>query len=56
MARLNIAVMTRTGSHIYTTITVSEDYSMNEVVNEVKRLGYVSFRLIDTMKAYVTVA
>lgn len=56
MTTLNIAVVTEMGSHIYTTITVSEDYSMNEVVREVKRLGYVSFRLEDTMKAYVKVA
>ncbi len=55
MKELAIAVSTEMGSHIYTTITVREDYTMNEVVREVKRLGYVSFRLIDTMKTYVRV-
>ena len=55
MTTLNVAVITEMGSHIYTTITVSEDYTMNEVVREIKRLGYVSFRLIDTMKRYAEV-
>lgn len=55
MIRLNIAVTTETGCHIYTTIKMREDYTMNEVVREVKRLGYVTFRLIDTMKCYVRV-
>lgn len=56
MTNLKIAGITEMGSHIYTSITVSEDYTMNEVVREVKRLGYKSFRLVDTMKTYVTVA
>lgn len=56
MTTLQIAVVTKMGSHIYTEITVSEDYTMNEVVREVKRLGYISFRLVDTMKKYVNIA
>lgn len=55
MTELEIAVTTEMGSHIYTTIKVSEDYTMNEVVREVKRLGYVTFRLVNTMKCYVRV-
>lgn len=55
MTRLAVAVETEIGCHIYTEITVSEDYTMNEVVNEIKRLGYKRFRLIDTMKTYVRV-
>lgn len=55
MKQLNVAVTTEMGSHIYTTITVREDYSMNEVVKEIRRLGYVSFRLVDSMKTYARV-
>lgn len=55
MTKLNVAVITEMGSHIYTTITVKEDYTMNEVVNEIKRLGYIAFRLVDTMKTYVMI-
>ena len=55
MTKLGVAVITEMGSSIYTTITVSEDYTMNEVVKENKRLGYVSFRLLETMKCYVRV-
>ena len=55
MTKLEIAVTTEMGCHIYTTITVSEDYTMNEVVREVKRLRYTSFRLVNTMKCYVRV-
>jgi len=50
-----IAVVTEMGSHVYTTIKLPEDYTMNMVVQEVKRLGYVSFRLTDAMKKYVHV-
>lgn len=55
MTELNIAVETETGCHIYTTITVSNDYTMNEVVKEVSERGYVRFRLVDTMKGYAKV-
>ena len=52
MMNLKVAGITEMGCHIYTEITVKEDYTMNEVVNEIKRLGYVKFRLVDTMKGY----
>lgn len=55
MISLPIAVTTEMGCHIYTEIKVREDYSMNEVVKEVKRLGYVTFRLLGSMKRYVKV-
>lgn len=55
MKRLAVAVITESGSHIYTELNLNEDYTMNQVVNEVKRLGYVSFRLTATMKTYVKV-
>ena len=55
MTTLKIAVITEMGCHIYTEITVREDYTMSEVVREVKRLGYISFRLIDTMNGYAKV-
>lgn len=56
MTDLNVAVTTEMGSHIYTSIKVSEDYTMNEVVRTIKDLGYTSFRIVDTMKTYVKVA
>lgn len=50
-----VAGITEMGSHIYTEITVSKDYTMNEVVEEIKRLGFVKFRMIDTMKTYAEI-
>ena len=44
--------ITEMGCCVYTTITVNEDYTMNEVVREVKRLGYKAFCLA-TMKRFV---
>jgi hypothetical protein len=55
MATLNIQAITEMGCCVYTSVKVSEDYTMNEVVREVKRLGYVKFRLIDTMKRFAEV-
>lgn len=36
-------------------INVSDDYTMDEVVREIKRRGYTSFRLVDTMKRFAKV-
>ena len=44
--------ITEMGCCVYATITVNEDYTMNEVVREVKRLGYKAF-LIEQMKRFV---
>lgn len=56
MTKLNIQAVTKEyGSVVYTSITIPEDYTMNMVVDEVKRLGYKAFRLIDTMKVFVEV-
>lgn len=55
MKRLEIQAITEMGSCVYASIIVSEDYSMNEVVNEIKRLGYKSFRLLATMNRFVKV-
>lgn len=44
--------ITEMGCCVYATITVNEDYTMNEVVREVKRLGYKAFCLA-TMKRFV---
>lgn len=44
------------GCCVYTNIKVSDDYTMNEVVREVKRLGYSDFRLVESMKRFVKVA
>lgn len=55
MTTLNIQAITEMGCCVYTSIKVSEDYTMSEVVREVKRLGYIKFRLIDTMKRFAEV-
>ena len=44
--------ITEMGCCVYTTITVNEDYTMNEVVREVKRLGYKAF-CVASMKRFV---
>ena len=55
MTTLNIQAITELGCCVYATIKVSEDYTMNEVVIEVKRLRYTHFRLINTMKRFVKI-
>ena len=55
MTTLMIQAITEMGCCVYASIKVSEDYTMNEVVREVKRQGYVSFRLVDTMKVFVNI-
>lgn len=52
---LRIQAITEMGCTVYTSIKVSEDYTMNEVVREVKRNGYKMFRLIETMKKFVEI-
>ena len=55
MIKLNIQAITEMGSCVYTSIKVSEDYTMNEVVREIKRLGYRYFRLLDNNMRFVKV-
>ena len=55
MTTLNVAAITDMGSHVYTEIIVRDDYTMNEIVSVIRSMGYVQFRLVDTMKAYVEV-
>lgn len=52
---LRIQAITEMGCTVYTSIKVSEDYTMNEVVREVKRNGYKMFRLVETMKRFVEI-
>ena len=54
-AKLTIQAITEAGACVYTEIKVGEDYTMNEVVREVKRLGYKMFRIVDTMKRFVAI-
>ena len=55
MTTLKIQAITEMGCCVYASIKVSEDYTMNEVIREVKRLGYKMFRLVDTMKRFVEI-
>ena len=52
---LRIQAITEMGCTVYASIKVSEDYTMNEVVREVKRNGYKMFRLVETMKKFVEI-
>ena len=55
MTTLKIQAITKMGCCVYASIKVSEDYTMNEVVREVKRNGYKMFRLVETMKKFVEI-
>lgn len=55
MTTLKIQAITETGCCVYTTIKVSEDYTMSEVVKEVKRRRYTMFRLTGTMERFVKI-
>lgn len=52
---LSVQAITELGCCVYTAIKVSEDYTMNEVVREIRRLGYKSFRIIETGMRFVNV-
>lgn len=52
MAKLYIQAITGTGCVVYTEISLPEDYTMIQVVKEVKRLGYQAFRIVETMKRF----
>lgn len=53
MTKLYIQAITRMGCVVYTEIFLPEDYTMNQVVKEVKRLDYQAFRIVETMKRFV---
>lgn len=55
MKALMAQAITEMGCCVYVTVKVSDDYTMNEVVREIKRMGFVRFRLVDTMKAFAEV-
>lgn len=55
MRTLKIQAITEMGATVYTSIRVSEDYTMGEVVRTVKANGYRYFRLLDSMKRFVEV-
>ena len=55
MANLYIQAITSRGSCVYCSINLRDDYTMNQVMNEIKRLGYVEFRIVDTMKRFTQV-
>lgn len=50
--KLGGTFITEMGCCVYTTITVNEDYTMNEIVREVKRIGYKAF-CVAPMKRFV---
>ena len=51
--KLYIQAVTEMGCCVYTMINVPEDYTMNQVVTEVKRLGYKAFRIVETGMRFV---
>lgn len=57
MKQLSVAIEVN-GIHFYTEITVSEDHTMNEVVNAIKERAnadHCRFRLVETMKGYAQI-
>lgn len=56
MKTLKIQALTSEyGCCVYDAITVSEDYTMNEVVKAVRAKNYKAFRLLDSMKRFAEV-
>lgn len=55
MKKLMAQAITETGCCVYVELKVSDDYTMNEVVGEVKRMRFVKFRIVDTMKVFAEV-
>lgn len=53
MTKLNIQAITEMGCCVYTMINLPVDYTMNQVVSEVKRLGYKAFRIVETGMRFV---
>lgn len=51
----DIAVVYSFGSHVYTKISLPEDYTMTYLINVLKAHDIVSFRLLDSMKTYADV-
>ena len=43
------------GCCVYFSITVNEDYTMRQLVDEVISHGYVKFRIVNTMKCFANV-
>ena len=55
MTTIQIQAITEMGCVVYTSIKVSNDYTMNEVVKAVRNSRYKAFRLVDTMKRFVEI-
>lgn len=55
MKKLMAQVISEIGCCVYVEVKVSDDYTMNEVMREIKRMRFVKFRLVDTMKAFAEV-
>ena len=53
MTKLYTHAITRMGCVVYTEISLPEDYTMNQVVNEVRRCDYIAFRIVESMKRFV---
>lgn len=55
MTTLNIQAITEMGCTVYASIKVSEDYTMNEVINTIRNRGFKAFRIVETMKRFVEI-
>lgn len=55
MTEVYIQAITEMGCCVYTTITVPEYYTMNQMVQAVKRRGFTAFRITNTMRTFVNV-
>lgn len=55
MVTLKLQGITEAGCCVYFSIRIIENHTMNQLVTEVKRLGYIKFRIVDTMKRFANV-
>lgn len=55
MRTLDIQAVTESGSVVYASIYVRNDYTMNEIVTKVKERGFKKFRLVKTMNVFVAI-
>lgn len=55
MTTINIQAITSGGCTVYASLTLSEDYTMREVVEAVRNRGFKAFRITNTMRRFVNV-
>ena len=55
MTKVYVQAVTQMGCVVYTDVIVPVDYTMNQMVNTIRRLGFKQFRIVETMNRFVRV-